>query len=149
MNRLYVRSGSPRGMAVVIGCGRVGSAITTALYERGYIVRVLDPDASAFDKLPSGAVEDGDIVPVIGDGTLESDLRTVSAQDADMFIAACGSDSRNAMSAQIAQHILTVPKVICRMDDPALEEMYRGLGLVTINVTGLINEMILKESGAA
>ena len=35
------------------------------------------------------------------------------------------------------------------MDDPALEEMYRGLGLVTVNVTGLISEMILKESGAA
>ena len=149
MNRLYVRPGSPRGTAVVMGCGRVGSAVTRMLYERGYIVRVLDPDAHAFDRLPSGAVEDGHIVPVVGDGTLEADLRVVSAQDADMFIAACGSDSRNAMSAQIAQHILMVPKVICRMDDPALAEMYSGLGLATVNVTGLIGEMILEESGAA
>ena len=132
-----------------MGCGRVGSAITKALYERGYIVRVLDTDANAFDRLPTGAVEDGHIVPVIGDGTLESDLRMVSAQDADMFIATCGSDSRNAMSAQIAQHILMVPKVICRMDDPALGEMYSSLGLVTINVTGLISRTILEESGAA
>ena len=134
---------------VVMGCGRVGSEIAKALYERGYVVRVLDPDVNAFDRLPSGAVEGGHIVPVIGDGTLESDLRMVSAQDADMFIAACGSDSRNAMSAQIAQHILMVQKVICRMDDPALQEMYSSLGLVTINVTGLISQIILRESGAA
>ena len=149
MNRLYVRPSSPRGTVVVMGCGRVGSAITKALYERGYIVRVLDTDASAFDRLPSGAVEGGHIIPVIGNGTLESDLRMVSAQDADMFVAASGSDSRNAMSAQIAQHTLMVPKVICRVDDPALEEMYSSLGLVTINVTGLISQMILKETGAA
>ena len=144
MNRLYVSPGSRRGTAVVVGCGRVGSSITIALYERGHTIRVLDPDDTAFDRLPLGAVDDGDVIPIVGDGTLESDLRRASAQDADVFIAACGSDSRNVMAAQIAQHILAVPKVICRVDDPALEEMYSSLGLFTINVTGMITEMILE-----
>ena len=79
--------------------------------ETGYIVQILDVSVAAFDLLPTGLIEDGQIVPIIGDGTLESDLRKASAQDADVLIAVSGKDAANAMSAQIAHHILGVPRV--------------------------------------
>ena len=87
-------------------------------------------------------------MPIVGDGTLESDLRKASTQDADMFIAVSGKDSWNAMGAQIAKHILMVPTVICRMNDPVRNEMYSQLGLVTISATGLVTDMILEATGA-
>ena len=131
-----------------MGCGRVGASIAAALYERGHSLRVLDPDVAAFDRLPSGAIDDGHVVPIVGDGTLESDLRKAATQDADMFIAVSGKDSWNAMGAQIAKHILLVPTVICRMNDPVRNEMYSELGLVTISATGLVTDMILEATGA-
>ena len=100
--------------AVVMGCGRIGTSVAVALVERGCAVRVLDVDSAAFDLLPPGTVEAGQIVPVVGDGTLESDLKSASVQDADVFVAVAGKDSFNALAAQLAKHILQVPTVICR-----------------------------------
>ncbi len=133
---------------VIMGCGRVGTSIAVALYEQGHNLHVLDPDVAAFDRLPSRAIEEGHVVPIVGDGTLESDLRKASTQDADMFIAVSGKDSWNAMGAQIAKHILLVPTVICRMNDPVRNEMYSQLGLVTVSATELVTDIILEATGA-
>jgi trk system potassium uptake protein TrkA len=131
---------------VVVGCGRTGAAIATALSETGSTVQILDVSVSAFDLLPTGLIEDGQIVPIIGDGTLESDLRKAAAQDADVLIAVSGKDAANAMSAQIAHHILGVPRVICRLSDPVLNEMYEGLELITVSPTGLVSDLILSAA---
>ena len=132
---------------VIMGCGRVGASMAAALWERAYNLRVLDPDIASFDRLPSSAIEAGQIVPIVGDGTLEADLRKASTQDADIFIAVAGRDSPNALGAQIAKHVLLVPTVICRMNDPVRNEMYSQLGLISISATGLVTEMILEAIG--
>jgi trk system potassium uptake protein TrkA len=126
-----------------VGCGRTGAAIATAMSETGSIVQILDMSITAFDLLPTGLIEDGQIVPIVGDGTLESDLRKASAQDADVLIAVSGKDAANAMSAQIAHHILGVPRVICRLSDPVLKEMYEGLDLITVSPTRLVSSLII------
>ena len=128
---------------VIVGCGRTGAAIATAISETGSIVQILDVSITAFDLLPTGLIEDGQIVPIVGDGTLQSDLRKASAQDADVLIAVSGKDAANAMSAQIARHILGVPKVICRLSDPVLKEMYEGLELTTVSPTRLVSNLII------
>ena len=114
--------------------------------ETGYIVQILDVSVAAFDLLPTGLIEDGQIVPIIGDGTLESDLLKASAQDADVLIAVSGKDAANAMSAQIAHHILGVPRVICRLSDPVLGEIYKDLDLTTVSPTGLVSDLILSAA---
>ena len=133
-------------LAVIMGCGRLGVSIATGLSEEGYAVRILDLDISAFDLFPPGMIEEGHVVPVVADGTLESGLREASTQDADVFIAVAGGDVRNALAAQIAQHILRVPRVICRINDPARKEMYDQLGLTTISATKLVTDMIVNTS---
>ena len=136
------RATGPRPV-VIVGCGRTGAAIAAAMSETGSIVQVLDVSVTAFDLLPTGLLEDGQIVPIVGDGTLESDLRKASAQDADVLIAVSGKDAANAMSAQIARHILGVPRVICRLSDPVLKEMYEGLDLITVSPTRLVSSLII------
>ena len=60
-----------------------------------------------------------------------------------MLIAVSGKDAANAMSAQIAHHILGVPRVICRLSDPVLKEMYEGLDLITVSPTRLVSSLII------
>ena len=140
------RSDGGSKLVVIMGCGRLGVSIATALSEEAYDLRILDTDVAAFELLPPGMIEEGHVVPVVGDGTLESGLRDASTQDADIFIAVAGRDVRNALAAQIAQHILRVPTVICRINDPTRREMYDQLGLMTISATELVTDMIVKVS---
>jgi trk system potassium uptake protein TrkA len=44
-------------------------------------------------------------------------------------------DNRNVMAAQIAKHVFGVKVVATRVFDPLREEMYRNMGLRTINPT--------------
>ena len=109
-------------------------------------MHILDLSPSAFDLLPAGMKGDGRIVPIVGDGTREADLRRASAQGADVFIALSGRDARNALSAQIAKHVLQVPTVICRINDPTRKEMYTQLGLTAVSAAGLVTEAVLEAT---
>lgn len=108
---------------------------------------ILDTATASFDLLPTRLVEAGSVRPFLGDGTLASDLRRASAQDADVFVAVSGNDASNALSAQLARHTMGVPKVICRLNDPAMREMYEELGLTTVSPTGLVRDLIVEAAG--
>ena len=145
-NQTNAASGSKH--VVIMGCGRIGASVATVLAERGHTLHILDIDLSAFSPLPTGMIGDGRILPILGDGTLEVDLRMAATQDADMFIAASGKDALNALAGQIARHILQVPTVICRINEPTRKEMYSRLGLITISATSLVTEMVLEAAGS-
>ena len=49
------------------------------------------------------------------------------------------------MAAQMAKHIFNVPRVIALIHDPIREEMYRSLGLRTVNPTRIVAQR-LKEA---
>lgn len=127
----------------VIGCGRIGSAIAVSLCQQGHKIIIIENDVTAFDRIPSTLLEDGNITLRDGDGTLESDLLKASLQDADIFVAATGKDSSNVMGGQIAKHILMIPTVICIIRDTTLSEMYSKLGIQTINTVDMMVDLIL------
>ena len=132
------------GRAVVGGCGRSGAAVAVALSELGCRVRVIDIIPSAFDHLPEERGQAGVLEPLLGDITLESDLRLAGVQDCNIFIAVTGNDSVNIMAAQIAQHILQIPTVICRLDDPVKRDLYEQLELVTISHTHMLRDLAVQ-----
>lgn len=132
---------------VIMGSGRVGLSIANALSEQGHTLYILDVDPDAFKLIPQDMVNEGRIVPILGDGTLERDLRKAFTQDADVFIALSDRDTSNAMAAQIAKHILQVPTVICRMNDPTRKEIYGQLGLIAVSATKMVTEMVLEAAG--
>jgi trk system potassium uptake protein TrkA len=112
----------------------------------GHEVTILDLDKYAFDHLPS----DFKGRRVLGDGTDENTLRRAGAEGADAFVSATRGDNRNALAAQVAKHVFQIPRVGSVIFDPIREEVYRGLGLRTINPTKveatLLREAILQES---
>jgi trk system potassium uptake protein TrkA len=116
---------------VIMGCGRTGAALATDLSADGHDVTVLDTDAAAFRFLP----DDFSGAKYVGSGLDIDTLRKVKLDDADAFISTTRGDNRNVMAAQMAKHVFRVKVVGCRVFDPMREEMYRNLGLRTINPT--------------
>ena len=79
---------------------------------------------------------------VLGDATLESNLRRAVDQDSVTFIAMTSSDTVNIMAAQIAFHTLMIPTVICRIDDPVKRDLYERLELTALSHTNTMTELV-------
>lgn len=115
----------------IMGCGRVGATLAAELSRNGDQVLILDTDPSAFRFLPDDFVG----TKVVGNGIDLDVLRKLGIESMDVFVSATRGDNRNVMAAQIAKYIFGVPVVASRVFDPLREEMYRNMGLRTINPT--------------
>lgn len=143
----YVRAFGDTRRAVVGGCGRTGAEIAVALGETGYEVTVLDSDPAAFERLadaPSGSAARR-VRPLVADVTLESHLRAAGAQDADAFIAVVRTDAANALAAQIAYHILRIPLVVCKIDDPIKRDMYESMDIKTVSRVRMLKDQAIRR----
>ncbi len=114
-----------------MGCGRTGAALATEFDSAGNDVLVLDADSTAFRFLP----EDFRGKTHVGNGMDIDVLERIKLREADAFVSTTRGDNRNVMAAQMAKHVFGVPVVASRVFDPLREEMYRNMGLRTINPT--------------
>ena len=123
-----------------MGCGRVGAMIATTLWEEGHQVVVLDANAESLRRLPEELQQEA----IVGDGTLEEDLRKGGIEGTDAFVAVSSGDTANVLAAQMAERVFQVNKVICRIDDTARYEIYKELGLKAVSSTQLVSDLILE-----
>ncbi len=119
---------------IIVGCGRVGEQLSQLLQKEGHNVVIIDRKEAAFERL--GKMFNG--LTIAGDGSDLKVLKEAGIEKADAFIAVTDSDKTNIMIAQIGQKIFKVPRVIARVYEPDLAEVYRGLGLKIISGTMLI-----------
>jgi len=127
---------------IIMGCGRVGAELAQQLDRDGHDVTVLDTNAYQFTRFLPEAFGGRTIV---GNGIDQDTLRKAGIEHADAFVASTAGDNRNAMASQIAKHIFSVPRVVCRIYDPIREEMYRKLGLRTTSPTK-VGAFLLREA---
>jgi trk system potassium uptake protein TrkA len=113
---------------VIVGCGRVGAQLAGLLVADGHQVTVVDKDSGSFGRL--GSDFPGELVQ--GTGIDEEVLLRAGVAEADAVVAVTNGDNTNVMAAQVAKEIFGVPRVICRINDPLREEIFRSLGLETI-----------------
>jgi trk system potassium uptake protein TrkA len=123
---------------IIMGCGRLGAQLATMLEMDGHDVSILDVDKLAFEHLPNNFKGH----KVLGDGTDQETLRKAGADRADAFVSATRGDNRNALAAQVAKHVFHIGRVGSVIFDPIREEVYRDLGLRTINPTKIEAEML-------
>jgi trk/ktr system potassium uptake protein len=123
---------------VVVGCGRVGSGLATALSGEGHSVAIVDRNARAFRRLP----EDWDGRRVVGSGFDRDDLEAAGASGAGALAAVTSGDNSNILTARIARETYGIPRVVARIYDPRRAEIYLRLGIPTVaTVTWTIDQV--------
>jgi trk system potassium uptake protein TrkA len=131
-------------LILIVGAGRVGSTVARAMLAQGHDVSVLDEDPLSHERLDSGmdtTWEDAGGRFTLGHGLEIDALREAGIEEADVFIAATDGDNTNLTISQIAGKHYEVPRVICRVMDPARAEWYAEQGLHTICPTSYAIEM--------
>ena len=126
---------------IIMGSGRLGAQLAAMLEADGNEVAILDLDKFAFDHLPPTFKGR----KILGDGTDQDTLRRAEAERADAFVAATRGDNRNALAAQIAKEVFNIDRVGSVIFDPIREEVYRELGLHTINPTKIEAQLLLES----
>jgi trk system potassium uptake protein TrkA len=114
--------------AIVIGCGRVGSAVAQQLLASGWEVTVCDENEDALGRL--GEAWTGGFL--VGHGMDFQLLKDAGIEEADAVVATTDGDNTNIVIAQVAQKQFEVPTVIARVLDPGRAQFYatRGLRIV-------------------
>jgi trk system potassium uptake protein len=113
---------------LIVGCGRVGSALAKLLDADGHEVIVVDENPAAFKRL--GPKFKGH--EVVGTGIDYDVLKRAGAATADGFIAVTNGDNRNIMAALIAKRMFKIKRIVARIYDPPRGQMYRELGVQTV-----------------
>ena len=130
---------------LIVGCGRVGSAVARSMLAEGHEVSVLDEDPEAIAQLEKN--EDQTWVDLGGSFTvgtaLEIDaLMEAGIDRADAFVASTDGDNTNLVIAQLAQKRFNVKTVVVRVLDPARAAWYEQQGLRTVCPTKIAIEML-------
>src|SRR5579859_6433017 len=106
---------------LIVGAGRVGSAVAKAALASGHTVSVLDEDPLSHERLDAGQTlswEDAGGQFTVGTALEVEALEAAGIAQADVFIASTDGDNTNLIIAQIAQRQYAVDKVIARVMDP-------------------------------
>jgi trk system potassium uptake protein TrkA len=114
--------------AVVIGCGRVGSAVSKGLAAAGWDVTAVDESEDALMRLGPGWA--GGFV--VGHGMDVTVLERAGVADADAAIVSTDGDNTNVVIGQVLQKRYEIPSVVVRVLDPARADFYAKRGLRTV-----------------
>jgi trk system potassium uptake protein TrkA len=129
---------------LIVGAGRVGSAVAKMALAKGFSVSVLDEDPLSHERLDAGQQktwEDAGGQFTVGTALELEALIAAGIEQADVFIASTDGDNTNLIIAQIAQRQFGVNRVLVRVMDPARAAWYAEQGLHTISPTQQAIEM--------
>jgi trk system potassium uptake protein TrkA len=121
---------------LIVGAGRVGSAVARSALAQGHEVSVLDEDPLSHERLDAGqdaSWEDSGGRFTVGTAIELDALLEAGAAEADVFIASTNGDNTNLVIAQIAQRHFGIERVLCRVLDPARATWYQEQGINTIS----------------
>jgi len=117
--------------AVVIGCGRVGSAVALQLAADGWDVTAVDENEEALSRLGRGWK--GGFV--VGHAMESEILLQAGIENADAAVVATSGDNTNIVIGQVLQKRYAIGCVVVRVLDPRRAEFFAKLGLRVISPT--------------
>jgi trk system potassium uptake protein TrkA len=118
---------------LVVGCGRVGSAIARQLDSEGWDVTAVDEKEEALTRL--GENWGGGFV--LGHGMDIGVLHEAGIDEAEAVVVATDGDNTNIAVGQLAQKRFGITCVIVRILDPARADFYATRGLRTFCPTSV------------
>jgi trk system potassium uptake protein TrkA len=126
---------------VIVGCGRVGSALANNLTGTGHTVAIIDKRAEAFARL--GANFDG--LAIAGIGFDRDRLIEAGIERAGAVAAVTSGDNSNIMIARVARETFGVERVVARIYDPRRAAIYQRLGIPTVATVAWTSERVLRR----
>ena len=126
---------------VIMGCGRVGSALAQTLEQQGHTVAVIDQDPTAFRRLGSGFGGRR----VTGVGFDQDTLREAGIEEAGAFAAVSSGDNSNIIAARVAREMFGIENVAARIYDPRRAEVYQRLGIPTVATVRWTADQMLRR----
>ena len=130
---------------LIVGSGRVGSAIAKSMLAEGHEVSVLDEDPEAIAMLDRGQSEGWEDAGgrfTVGTALEIDALLEAGIEHADAFVASTDGDNTNLVIAQIAQRRFKVERVVVRVLDPARARWYAEQELQTVCPTQTAIELL-------
>jgi trk system potassium uptake protein TrkA len=125
---------------MIIGCGRVGSALANRLDEAGHQVVVLDRNQQAFRRLSEKFSGER----IVGNGLVEEFVRPTLQEKTDILFAMTDKDNVNLMIAQRVKQVFRLQTVIAVVHDSILSGLYKELGVETVCPTDLVIKDLLQ-----
>ena len=90
----------PRGLKIIIvGCGKVGAAITEKLYKEGHDITLIDLDARRISNL----TDLYDVMGFVGNGASYKLLQEAGIESAELLIAVTNQDELNLLCCTVAR----------------------------------------------
>lgn len=133
---------------LIVGAGRVGSAVAKAALAAGHEVSVLDEDPLSHEHLDydlDQSWEESGGQFNLGTGLEIDALLAAGIERADAFVASTNGDNTNLVTAQIAAKRFKIPNVIVRVMDPHRAAWYKAQGFNTICPTQHAIELFKSE----
>ena len=126
---------------VIMGCGRVGSALALSMEDLGHSVAVVDQDPNAFRRLGTGFAGRR----VTGTGFDRDTLVEAGIEGAEAFAAVSSGDNSNILAARVARETFGVENVVARIYDPRRAEIYQRLGIPTVATVRWTADQMLRR----
>jgi len=126
---------------VIVGCGRVGSALARELVESGQSVAIIDRKPEAFVRL--GENFTGQVLAGIGFD--REVLIAAGIERADAVAAVTSGDNSNILIARVARENFGIERVVARIYDPQRAAVYQRLGISTVATVSWTTERVLRR----
>lgn len=128
---------------IIIGCGRVGSALATILSADGHNVTIIDESESSFEVLPKSF----NGKKIVGIGFDVDVLDESGIRDADAVAVVTPQDNINIMCAETIRSVFGVENVVVRIFAPRKKKTFERLNLrsvcpTTVGAYQLYSEML-------
>jgi trk system potassium uptake protein TrkA len=126
---------------VIMGCGRVGSALAKELEALGHSVAVIDRDAGAFRRLAADFAG----LKVTGVGFDRDTLVEAGIERAHAFAAVSSGDNSNIIAARVARETFGLDNVVARIYDARRAAVYQKLGIPTVATVRWTSDQVIRR----
>ena len=126
---------------VIMGCGRVGSALAKGLERYEHSVAIIDRDAGAFRRLPAEFAGQR----ITGVGFDRDTLVEAGIERAHAFAAVSSGDNSNIIAARVARETFGVENVVARIYDARRAEVYQKLGIPSVATVRWTADQVIRR----
>ena len=116
---------------ILVGCGKVGTALASKLSDEGHDITLIDINADKIQRI----TQELDVMGIVGSGSSISTLNEAGIENTDVFIAVTSSDELNLLCCMFAKkvgHCHAVARVRNPDYSRELDFIKQQLGISTI-----------------